>query len=404
MTTPNPPHSSRSRRGILAGIGTGAIATLAGCDALGSGRDTAPLHDGDWYSYGNGPLNRHRVSGGAPVPESSESLTPASWPYLPPAVHDSIAYFATDERVVAVGADGDEQWSRTLDITVSGVPALDPERSRLYVPTAGVPTSDEEEDSPASVVVLSLADGQTVDTFQVGSERTYGVTLSDGDVYVRSATACVRFGSDGTERWRQRLEPLVYDEYNLGDFTATQIAPAVTADGIYVPDRDAVAKLNPDTGEETWRVPVDTPYAASVVDDNGVIQTGYQETVAVDHTGEVRWRRNLHSRAAAGIGGSDIYVISSDLHELDAATGETNWQAHLPSEGTAAPVVTDSEVVVATGDVRAFRRTADGILAPDRLRWEDSSVHATAYSSPVVADGRIFVSGNFGLEVLHDGS
>lgn len=112
------------------------------------------------------------------MPESSEALTPASWPYLPPAVHDSVAYFATDERVIAVGADGGEQWSRNLDITVSGAPALDPDRGRFYVPTAGVPTSDEGEDSPASVVVLSLADGHTIDSFQIGSERAYGVTLS----------------------------------------------------------------------------------------------------------------------------------------------------------------------------------------------------------------------------------
>jgi hypothetical protein len=402
MTTSPPPRDGPSRREILAGIGTGAIATLAGCDADGTGGNTAPLYDGDWHAYGNGPLNRHRVTGGAPAPEASESLTPASWPYLPPVVHESTAYFATDERVVAVGTDGTEQWSRNLGVTVSGAPALDPERSRFYVPTAGA-TSNESEGPPASVVVLSLADGRTVDTFQVGSERTYGVTVVDGDVYARSATTCVRVGSDGTERWRQTFEPLVYDEYNLGDSTATQIPPAVTANGVYVPDRDAVVKLTPDTGEEVWRVAVDTPYAASVVDDSGVIQTGWQETVAVDHAGDVRWRRDLHSRAAAGIGDSEIYIVANDLHELDAATGETNWQAHLPSEGTAAPVVTDSAIIVAAGDVRAFRRTADGMLAPDRLQWQDSSVHATAYSSPVVADGRIFVSGNFGLAVLHDG-
>jgi outer membrane protein assembly factor BamB len=251
------------------------------------------------------------------------------------------------------------------------------------------------------VVVLSLADGQTVDTFPIGSERTYGVTLRDGELYARSATACVRVGPDGTERWRQPLEPLVYDEYNLGDGTATQIAPAVTTDGVYVPDRDAVVQLDPDTGSEVWRVPVDTPYAASAIDDSGVVQTGWQETVAVDHGGDVRWRRDLHSRAAAGSGGSDIYVIANDLHELDAATGETNWQAHLPAEGTAAPVVTDSAVLVAAGDVRAFRRSTGGAFGPDRNWWQESSIHATAYSSPVVADGRVFISGNIGLAVLH---
>jgi hypothetical protein len=80
MTT-SPPATGRP---IPAGIDTGAMATLAGCDAVESGGDTAPLYDGDWHAFGKGPLNRHRVSGGAPAPGSSESLTPASWPYLPP--------------------------------------------------------------------------------------------------------------------------------------------------------------------------------------------------------------------------------------------------------------------------------------------------------------------------------
>jgi outer membrane protein assembly factor BamB len=205
---------------------------------------------------------------------------------------------------------------------------------------------------------------------------------------------------DGTERWRQSLDPLVYDEYRLGDSTATQIAPAVTGDGVHVPDRDALVRLDRDSGDERWRVPVDTPYAASVVDDGGVVQTGWQETVAVDSSGEVRWRRDLHSRAAAATADGDVYVVGSDLHELDPETGETNWQAHLPSEGTAAPVVADDTVLVPTGDVRAFRRDAGGLLGPARERWRFSSVHASDYSSPVVAAGRVFVVGPAGLLAL----
>lgn len=206
-----------------------------------------------------------------------------------------------------------------------------------------------------------------------------------------------------TERRRQFLDPLSYEEYNLGDSTATQIAPAVADHGVYVPDRDAFVKLALDTGEVQWRVDIDTPYAASVVDDDRIIQTGWHETVAVDQSGAVRWRRYLHSRAAAAVADGDVYVAAGDLHELDAENGETNWQAHLPSEGTAAPVVTDQDVLVASGDVRAFRREdGGGILSPDRKRWQisHSAVHAAAYSSPVVAAGRISVAGPPGLQGL----
>lgn len=223
------------------------------------------------------------------------------------------------------------------------------------------------------------------------------MTVAAGDVYARSATACVRLAPDGTEHWRHSLAPLIYDEYNLGDSTATQVAPAVAEDSVYVPDRNALVKLDSETGKERWRVPVDTPYAASVVTDGSVVQTGWQETVAVNNGGDVRWRRDLHSRASAAVDDGDVYVAAGDLHELDAETGETNWQTHLPNEGTAAPVVTDEHVLAVSGDVRAFRRDASGVPGPDRERWRTSSVHAAAFSSPVIAAGRTFAVGPAGL-------
>lgn len=401
----NSSQSRPSRRSILAAIGTATIGTVGGCSSLTGDPDTAPFHDGDWRSYGNGPANANRVSSGALEAIDYDILASGGWPYTPPVVQDGVVYFAADRRVVAVTPDGDEQWERRLANEVSGVPALDKDRSRLYVPTRVIPTSDPPDTVSSSVTVLSLADGEVIDTIRVGDRRTYGVTIAEGNVYARSATACVRLASDGTERWQQSLDPLIYDEYNLGDFTATQVAPAVTADGVYVPDRNALVKLDSTSGEERWRVPVDTAYAASVIDDGGVVQTGHRETVAVDRSGEVRWRRDLHSRAgAATAANGDIYVSAGDLHELDPETGETIWQAHLPSEGTAAPVVTNEDVLVVSGDVRAFRRDIGGFLSPDRNHWQISSVHAVEYSSPVIASGRIFVVGPAGLVAFKPGS
>lgn len=288
-----------SRRAVLALGGTAVVSTLAGYSSLDSGSNAKPFHDGDWRSYGNGLTNANRVASGTPEPTGHNILASGDWPYTPPVVHEDVVYFAADREVVAVTTDGSEQWSQRLDAEVSGAPALDPGRGQLYVPTRVARTSNGPDPAPASVTVLSLTDGTIRDTIRVGDRQTYGVRLAEGDIYARSATACVRFAPDGTERWRQSLDPLIYDEYNLGDSTATQVVPAVTADGVYLPDRNAVVKLDLETGEERWRVPVGTAYAASVIDDDGVIQTGHQETVAVDKSGEIRWRRDLHSRAAA---------------------------------------------------------------------------------------------------------
>ncbi|MEF8869942.1 MAG: PQQ-binding-like beta-propeller repeat protein [Haloarculaceae archaeon] len=417
--------SSPSRRAFLAAAGTTAATAVAGCSAFGGRDEPEAFHGGDWLSFGNGPGNTNRVAGGAPAPDGHETLASAGWAHAPPVVHEGVVYFAADRQVVAVEPDGTERWSRRLDGEgsdldsegsdldsegsdldgeVSGASAVDPERGRLYVPTRGGRANAGSDQEPATVTVLSLDGGDVRDVYRVGEERTYGAAVVDGDVYARSATACVRLAPDGTERWRRPLEPLVYDEYNLGDSTATQIVPAVTGEGVYVPDRDTLVKLSPESGEERWRVPVDTAYAAPVVDDGGVVQTGWQGTAAVDHAGEVRWRRDLHSRAAAAVDDGVVYVAAGDLHELDAETGETNWQAHLPSEGTAAPVVTDESVIVAAGSAHAFRREVGGLLAPDRERWQTSSIHATAFSSPVVAADRVFVAGPIGLLALGAGA
>jgi len=394
----------QSRRAVLAAVGSATGSSLAGCSMVGSGSETGPFRDGDWLSYGNGPTNSNHVGGGAPPLEDHSVLTSAQWPYAPPVLHDGRLYFASDYRVTALALDGTERWTTQLEVEVAGAIAVDPDRDRLYVPTRVVPTRNGPDPAPAFVTGLSLADGEIIAAYPVGDRSTYGVTVSEGDVYVRSATACVRLAPDGTERWRQPLEPLVYEEYNLGDTTATQIAPAVGPKGVYVPDRNALVKLDPASGVERWRVSVDTPYAASVIDEGrGVVQTGWQETVAADTSGDVRWRRDLHSRAAAAIAGGDVYVVASDLHELDPTTGETTWQTHLPGEGTAAPVVTDEDVLVATGNVQAFRRDASGIFAPDRERWRISSVHAATFSSPVIAAGRVFVVGPWGLLSLQSG-
>ncbi len=372
---------------------------LAGCSVLGGGEDATTFHDGDWHQYGNDPTNANRVTGGVPEPGEHETLTSASWPYAPPVTYDGVVYFATERRVVAIAPDGSERWSRNLDVEVSGAPAFDPDRGRLYVPTRVVSTTTGPDPAPASVTVLSLADGDVIGAPRIGDDRTYGVTIFDDDVYVRSATTCVRLAPDGTERWRRPLDPLVYDEYNLGDGTATQVPPAVVEDGVYVPGRNALVMLDRETGTERWRVPVDTPYAASVVDDGGVVQTGWQETVAVDHSGDVRWRRDLHSIAAAAVSDGDVHVSAGDLYELDAETGETNWKAHLGEHGTAAPVVTDDAVLAVTSSLLAFRRDAGGVFGPNRDLWH-ASVHTSRYSSPVVAAGHVFAVGPRGLLAL----
>lgn len=407
----HPPSTSSdrvSRRSVLAAATAGTTTALAGCAAFDDD-DPPAFDDGDWHSYGSGPDNRNRVAGGAPEPGDHEVFASANWPFAPPVVHDDVAYFASDRTVVAVGLDGIEAWAAPVAAgsderrVISGAPAVDPDRGRLYVPTRVIPGIDGPDPAPAYVTAFALDAGEPAWTTRVGDGRAYGVTVHGDGVYVRSATACVRLGPDGSERWRTVMEPLEYEaEYNLSDTFATQVTPAVGNTGVYVPDRNALVKLEPGTGNERWRVDANAPYAAPVIDDGGVVQTGWQGVVATDSTGDVRWRRDLQSLAAAAVDDTDVYVFGTDLYALAGTTGETNWQTRLGRGGgaTAAPIVTDDSVVVDSGYPIAYRRDAGGLLGPDRERWSYTEPHTSTYASPVIASGRLFAVGPVGLHAL----
>jgi outer membrane protein assembly factor BamB len=400
--------SRRSRRAVLAAAGTGLAAALAGCSVLESDGDTASFHDGDWHSLGNAPGNQNRVAGGAPEPTAHEVVASASWPYVPPVVHDDVVYFATERTVRALELDGSEMWSSPLAAgsderrEVSGAPALDPDQGLLYVPTRLVPRSDGPDPAPAYVTAFELESGDPAWTTDVGDEFAHGVSVHEHDCYVRSATACVKLGPDGSERWRTPMRPLAYDEYNLSAQFATQVAPAVEPTGVYVPDKNALVKLDPDNGDERWRVRSNAPYAAPVLDDGGVVQTGWQGIVATDRFGNVRWRRDLQTLAAPAVDDTDVYVFGTDLHELDGRTGETNWSKRLGRGGsaTAAPVLTDHTVLVDTDYPIAYRRDASGLLAPDRERWSYTQPHTSTYATPVVASGKLLAVGPSGLHAF----
>lgn len=390
------PRSGSTRRELLLLSGTAITATVAGCTVPGSDDSDGSYDGGNWHSFGNGPTNSNRVAGGAPEPTDHESLLSTDWSYPPPVVHDGSVYLATERWVGTVSKSGDEQWSQHLDAVGSGAPAIDPDKGQLYVPTRDVQNADSPDSVPASVTVLSTTDGTVRSEHHIGDSRTYGVTVVDNHVFARSASTCVKLTPDGTERWRRPLDPLSPSLYDLQEFTTAQAPPAVTGDAVYTPVRDALVKLDPATGEEDWRVPVDTPLAAPSVNERGVVQTGWKGTVAVDHSGDVRWRRDLHTLAAAAVDGDTIYIVTpSALYELDGDSGETNWQTHLP-DGATAPVVTDDTVlVVSGGELQAFHR--DDSPVSGRERWRTASVGLSRFTSPVVAAGRIFVIGSHGL-------
>ena len=107
-------------------------------------------------------------------------------------------------------------------------------------------------------------------------------------------------------------------------------------------------------------------------------------------TGDERWRRDEPSSFGAGhstptLEDGTLFVgIEDALHALDPTTGETKWTAGTAETVTSSPVVADGTVFVQGGGVAAFD------AATGEERWHVDIPTATR-SSTAVADGTVYV-------------
>lgn len=133
-----------------------------------------------------------------------------------------------------------------------------------------------------------------------------------------------------------------------------------------------------------------------VVDDRIIVANskGVLSSFAKD-TGMRQWRKDLDVSLTSGVGGSanQLFVsdVNANVHAIDTATGERNWQASASSE-VLVPVVAGFGVAVV--------RSADGrvvALEPDNgvERWSVSNpppaLTLNGYSRPLLVDGGVLV-------------
>lgn len=145
-------------------------------------------------------------------------------------------------------------------------------------------------------------------------------------------------------------------------FVSTFAAPAAGVDGAQLrgPHRDPVVRWRVRTGRRVFSSPALTREGYAVFGSlDGSIQ-------AVDRHGVVRWASRRAGRvfsSPASVG--DLTVIGSDAREVVALDGRgvERWRAAVPQDMDAPVFATaDGEVLVASGDLRAFSRA--GVL-----RW-----------------------------------
>lgn len=151
---------------------------------------------------------------------------------------------------------------------------------------------------------------------------------------------------------------------------------SVSGDTVGVAGSDGtVALLNAQTGQDFWRVALNTPIAAGVGSDGKVLAvvTTANEVVALQAGHEI-WRTRLTAQAftAPFVAGGRVFVLAADrsVSAFDGQTGRTLWTQQRPNEPL---VLRQSGVILAVGDtlvVGLAGRLAGLNPSSGSIQWE----------------------------------
>jgi outer membrane protein assembly factor BamB len=194
-------------------------------------------------------------------------------------------------------------------------------------------------------------------------------------------------------------------KYSVGKTGSYQFSPALAGDALYVAGGDgAVARLDPATGKEVWKVKAGLDLTAGVGTDGNVVVVGGNKGIimAYDANGKQLWKQQASSEVLTSpVVGRDVVVVRSVDNRIvayDAKTGTKKWTVTRASPALTlrnAPgmVVSGDNVYVAQPGGKLLALT----LAAGLPRWE------TTVSEPRGATELERVSDIAGTPVLFEG-
>lgn len=301
-----------------------------------------------------------------------------------PVVDDGVAYVTTVVgTVVAVGLEeGAPRWRFETGQRAVGEPVAD----GGLVHVATTPSGD----GGGHLFTIDARTGEERWRVATGSPLTAPPALEGGTLFVVADDVVALDAVTGEERWR-RPSPgadtgtalageavagagvvIVVTDGGLSALDAVngesrwewsavlrpEVAPAIVGQSVVTADGGgSVVAVDLVDGKERWRVATggllrQTPAVAAA---GPVVVATADGVLALDPVaGEERWRAGpaaeQHLRVATD--GVVAAVVAADLATLDAHTGESLRSARLsPSVRPSGPVVTDSQVLLATGAV-----------------------------------------------------
>lgn len=330
----------RSRRALLAALGSGLAVGAAGCTGTADEATTTRPTD-------TSTTTRTTTTTSAPRPgEPRWTLETGTEPGAL-LVRDGRVYFGSD-AVYALAPDGTERWRYTADRRVQSL-IVD---GQVYATTGDFHPSPAGSDfalhaldggselwsfardgagmlskpavGPEHVFVATRNDylqseGQTLYGFSTGGDQLWSTGVGDPDLafaagtlfasYPRNFTA---FDPDGTERWSKSVEE-VYPSL-----------VGVHGDTAFVFWQGTLHALALGDGTERWSksaagatVPADdTLYT---ITDGGV-------AAALDPaTGAARWEQSVAAFGRVTVAGGTVYVLGKTVAALNAADGSVRW-------------------------------------------------------------------------------
>ncbi len=267
--------------------------------------------------------------------------------------------------------------------------------------------TSESRDVTDTLLCVDAATGGTLWKRQdVGCLNTWGSSATplvhEGKVYYPGSAGLVRclHASDGKHVWSRRVMDLPPDANDLKVNTALNGSMAAAGDVVLVTTPHLTA-LDAQTGEVRWSQPRASTRNSSpmVVEIAGrtltLLNTGRSMICADVADGSMLWSVPASSASTPAVSG-DVAAILTDkadglglvAYRIAIDGAKRLWSIQGISARGAAPVVHD-------GHVYAFGKPKSVCVEVEtgKVRWE-KRLRFGGYSSPVLADGKLFV--NFG--------
>ncbi len=217
----------------------------------------------------------------------------------------------------------------------------------------------------------------------------------DGMLYAISA-------SSGAVRWK----------FDCGE--AVSATPAVLGDIVCIGVTGKIIGINTATGKRAWVTEVAGSFVSQVTVAGGAFILGGTDTLyCVDAiTGAIKWRSTMEhvvdgngsvfytslAESSPAVSGDRVYVCSSEgvLICLSASTGKRVWARSAPDSagriGSSSPVVNDGKVFVSGSDGKGQGELYGFDAATGLPLWRCATGTDSSNASPVVSDGMLALS------------